>query len=962
MSQPAPAALVARGHVLEALAGAVAAARAGTGSLTVVTGEAGTGKSSVLDAVGASSAPVGVRVLTGRAVEGGGAFRPLVEAILPFADPAHARAAAVAPYRPVLARLFPAWGTSGQEHGQPLVDPVVVLGEAVAQLLTAVAGAGGLLLTLDDIHWADPDTVAVLGYLAGRLGASPVAVVAAARSDERGASGLDRLLARREVRRLALTPLDRDGIGLLAENRLGGAVAEEVVEHVLATSDGVPFVAGELLDAFAQAGALEHVAGEWRPAETLTTRVPASFAGLVEARLARLDARSRAVVDLAAVLGGALDGRLLTASSEYDEGEVAAGLRQALDVHLLVRDATGQVRWRHALTRDAVLGTLLPLERQALSRRCGEALAARRAELDGDGLLLAADLLERGGRGADAARFLVDASAEAVRAGALTAAESMLRRAEGLAGSSTLLAADVAVELVRVLALAGRTDEAAAVAGREMDRLMGPPRTRLSRALARALVGADRYAEAAACLDGDDDPADARWAALAAQVALGLGDLDRALALADAAVARGREGGLPDAVCEGLEVRGRALRTSDPAGCEAAFGEAERVAEGHGLAPWRIRALLELGTLDLLQGAGLDRLQRARDLASEAGMLGRVAVLDLQIGAVVSTVDGHVAAMPWLARARDRSEALGMEAVRAMSSVLLASSLVAADRSPEAADLLRDAAERVSHTIDAATGRCVSGLEHWYDTRDDARAAELFEEGLEPLWEHPTAGPSPWFGVLAVLRTVVGDGGVALARLRGSRATVHVSNRAAVMYAESVLAARSGDLPRARRLVSEADRVLDPMPVWRHFLHCVLVRALAGLGVVDPADWLRPALAFAEERSEVRLARTCRELMRELGVTVPRRRGEPGVVPTELRARGVTGREYEVLQLVAQRLSNAEIAERLFLSPRTVETHVSNLLAKTGATSRAGLGAAGTGPGTAPSGAGTGPRAGPAHG
>ncbi|HEY0775001.1 MAG TPA: AAA family ATPase, partial [Nocardioidaceae bacterium] len=90
MSQPAPAALVARGHVLEALAGAVAAARAGTGSLTVVTGEAGTGKSSVLDAVGASAGPVGVRVLTGRAVEGGGAFRPLVEAILPFADPAHA--------------------------------------------------------------------------------------------------------------------------------------------------------------------------------------------------------------------------------------------------------------------------------------------------------------------------------------------------------------------------------------------------------------------------------------------------------------------------------------------------------------------------------------------------------------------------------------------------------------------------------------------------------------------------------------------------------------------------------------------------------------------------------------------------------------------------------------------------------------------------------------------------------
>jgi DNA-binding CsgD family transcriptional regulator len=77
-------------------------------------------------------------------------------------------------------------------------------------------------------------------------------------------------------------------------------------------------------------------------------------------------------------------------------------------------------------------------------------------------------------------------------------------------------------------------------------------------------------------------------------------------------------------------------------------------------------------------------------------------------------------------------------------------------------------------------------------------------------------------------------------------------------------------------------------------------------------------------------------LLRRAGVTVPRRRGDE-VVPPTLRAAGITGRELEVLRLLAEGLSNQEIAARLYLSPRTVERHVANLTVKAGVGRRAQL-------------------------
>jgi DNA-binding NarL/FixJ family response regulator len=89
----------------------------------------------------------------------------------------------------------------------------------------------------------------------------------------------------------------------------------------------------------------------------------------------------------------------------------------------------------------------------------------------------------------------------------------------------------------------------------------------------------------------------------------------------------------------------------------------------------------------------------------------------------------------------------------------------------------------------------------------------------------------------------------------------------------------------------------------------------------------------------VRPADACRALLRDTGAVVPRRQSALAGVPERLRALGVTARELEVLNLVAEGLTSRDIAERLYLSPRTVEKHVERLLDKTGAANRTALAA-----------------------
>ena len=134
------------------------------------------------------------------------------------------------------------------------------------------------------------------------------------------------------------------------------------------------------------------------------------------------------------------------------------------------------------------------------------------------------------------------------------------------------------------------------------------------------------------------------------------------------------------------------------------------------------------------------------------------------------------------------------------------------------------------------------------------------------------------------------------------------------------------------------DRVLDSAPASMP-MDLALMR-LIGAEVIDGpprVQWLREALDAWEAMGASLPADRARRLLREAGGPVPRRRRQQAAVPEELAAAGVTAREAEVLRLVGEGLPNAEIAQRLYVSVRTVEAHVSSLLAKLHARSRAHL-------------------------
>ena len=151
------------------------------------------------------------------------------------------------PFRPALGRLVPQWRRPRDGTGD---DSLVFLGEAVLQLLRVQSGDAGWLLVLEDLHWADRETLALLEYLADNLSAERVLCVGTLRGEEGGeAAGLACALQARGS--AAVLPLDRLGVTATARMALacvGAAELPDVVQSVIAErAEGLPFLVEEVL-------------------------------------------------------------------------------------------------------------------------------------------------------------------------------------------------------------------------------------------------------------------------------------------------------------------------------------------------------------------------------------------------------------------------------------------------------------------------------------------------------------------------------------------------------------------------------------------------------------------------------------------------------------------------------------------------------------------------------------------
>jgi DNA-binding CsgD family transcriptional regulator len=205
------------------------------------------------------------------------------------------------------------------------------------------------------------------------------------------------------------------------------------------------------------------------------------------------------------------------------------------------------------------------------------------------------------------------------------------------------------------------------------------------------------------------------------------------------------------------------------------------------------------------------------------------------------------------------------------------------------------------------------------------------------VFDHaPDARAAPARGLHALLAAVIrNDPGPA--RLVSEAGIGAWYNRAFVRLAEAVVAGARGERVAADAAAVDAFRDFSPFPSMSAVATALAAQRAFRDGWGSPVAWLGAAREHFEFLGNKAMRRRCDALLRAGGFPVPRRGRGDAEVPARLRRLGITSREMDVLLLVAERLTNAQIAERLTLSPRTVDTHVSRLIAKAQVSGRAEL-------------------------
>ena len=279
--------------------------------------------------------------------------------------------------------------------------------------------------------------------------------------------------------------------------------------------------------------------------------------------------------------------------------------------------------------------------RAELAQAALAAVEAGHPGLPGASRDLAADLAVQAGDTELAARLLTESGRDSLRRGALATAASTLQRACGLAGAEGLRRPASAL-LAEALALAGRVDEcmSAGAAALGMSATAAPAaRAQIHLAVAHAAVeaarwpvAADQLASAERLLAEDPDPAlTQRWRVLAAETALAERDVAAARQLAELVLESAAA--TAEVRCHALGLLGRSHRARDLDAARLAFEKALACAEMANLPLWRLRALHELGTIELFEQAGTGRLGQALRTATDLGALSMAAVLDIQLAA-----------------------------------------------------------------------------------------------------------------------------------------------------------------------------------------------------------------------------------------------------------------------------------------------------------------------------------------
>ncbi len=933
----------------------------GRPGVLLVGGDAGVGKTRLVTDLARTAEAAGARVVVAHCVdlgEVGIPYLPFAEALSLLRAPGGAVDAAVRE-RPALARLLdpasapaPAGGSSADQAER------LQLFDGIACCLAAAGAPGApLVLVLEDLHWAEPSTRDVLRFLVARLRGEHLLVVGTYRSDD-----LDRrhplrpLLAELHrmsaVEHVELAPFTADELRAFTTALAEAPLPDDEFDQVLRRSEGNAFFAEELVSAGVPSAGL-----------------PWSLTDVLHARLQRLDPAVQEVARVASVAGRQVREDALRAAAARtralaDPAVLDAALREAVARQVLVVEGEN-LAFRHALLAEALYLDLLPGEQAALHR-------AYLAALDeAPGLGSPAQRAHHALRGHDLPAALAASYEAATRAARLLAPDEQMRHLEqvlDLWDSVPDAAARVGTDRVAVTLAAS---DAASRAGHrtraeQLARLAvgaledDPARQATARnVLARCLLDLDitvaaheQATLAVEQLDGDGpSPALAHALSLLARTLLELDEDDRARAVAARAVATGRAADAPEAEADALTTLA-VLEVDDHAAAADVLRQAARRAADAGDLLTELRSAFNLMTTYYYAGdlpTAERLLHEALDRARATGLAWSPYGVSLhQLAEIVRFVRGDLAVRP----APDDVPAPALPAV--LAAGMYAAVARGDDDVVQRAEALRAHWETDGSLALYAGGTHVDALT-WAGRYGDAVAAAVeLTDHLGRVWWEFFLGRI-WICALAI--AALAEAAEAVGADEAARPALLAQGDELLRLAHTTAergrprGGRMGPEGRAWLLRAEAEHSrlraavgeAAPDPAiweatlrefdfgyryevartrfrWAQALHA---SGDAGAAEVEAAE----ALTEADAMGAAPLAAAVRAWARRARMPLPGVRRE-GPSP-------LTDREEEVLELVAQGLSNRQIGERLYISTKTVSVHVSNLLAKLGVSGRA---------------------------
>jgi len=800
----------------------------------------------------------------------------------------------------------------------------LALSLAVAALLRALAFERPTLLAVDDVHWLDASTSDVLAFAVRRLESAPLRVVVSGRPDGAGTLplGLARSVPGLDVRTVRLGPLSAGAIGLLVHDALGEPLSRPTVMALHQASGGNPFFALEIARAIA--------AGRAGVGEDGSLPVPDALAALVGARLSSLSPAAAEAV-------------LLVASSNAATGSLEAavppdGLREAIVAGILeVRD--DRIAFTHPLLRSVALGRALPGERRAAHRRLAglvedpEERAVHHALSTRDADPAVAADLDEASRVA-ASRGALEVSAwMAEQAARLTPATDRRERWRRLLAAAEQHRASGDPGRARAI-LEGLAAEVPS--GRDRAEVLW----RLSSARQNDLRAAIALCEQSLAEAGDDPALRGRIFLEMATHAWLLGELAGSAEHCRTAVREAERSGDPVLLASGL---------AEVAHAETVLGrrlpreEIDRAVElegtGQGFPTW-FRPSFQLGILltytDQLEearpllAAQVDRFTAAGDEAGRAGALFRMVELEFREG-------------NWpraLALAREaRALALHASVEQELSVVLGALALVAAhlgevEQAMDAAGQALELTERAGDAMGVLRNRGTLGFLAL--SVDDAAAAHahlgpaaerLFDMGIGEF--SITQVVHNELEALVALGDLDAADDMAAAIDRVGRQADRAWSLAAAARGRALVEASRGRLDLALEHAGEALRQHDRMPQAFDRGRTMLVRGTIERRAKRWGD-ARRSLDAALGIFDGLGARLWAEKARRELARVGGRRPEP----LEL-----TETERRVAELVASGRTTKEVADLLFLSPKTVAGNLTRVYRKLGVASRGQLAA-----------------------